>query len=45
MKINEERLRSETKRLEQILSRKQFKRGYENEFQNVAMYDEILYLN
>ena len=43
MKINEERLRSETKRLEQILSRKQFKRGYENEFQNVAMYDEILY--
>ena len=43
MKINEERLRSETKRLEQILGRKQFKRGYENEFQNVAMYDEILY--
>lgn len=43
MKINEGRLRSETKRLEQILGRKQFKRGYENEFQNVAMYDQILY--
>ena len=43
MKINEERLTSETKKLEQILGRKQFKRGYENEFQNVAMYDEILY--
>ena len=43
MKINEERLTSETKKLEQILGRKQFKRGYENDFQNVAMYDEILY--
>ena len=43
MKINEERLTSETKKLEQILGRKQFKRGYENEFQNIAMYDEILY--
>ena len=43
MKINEERLTSETKKLEHILGRKQFKRGYENEFQNVAMYDEILY--
>ena len=43
MKINEERLTRETKRLEQVLGRKQFKRGYENEFQNVAMYDQILY--
>lgn len=43
MKINGDRLTSETKRLEQILGRKQFKRGYENEFQNVAMYDQILY--
>lgn len=43
MKINEERLTQETKRLEQILGRKQFKRGYENEFQNIAAYDQILY--
>ncbi len=43
MKINEARLKSETKKLEEILGRKQFKRGYENEFQNVTMYDQILY--
>lgn len=43
MKIDEKRLTSETKKIEHILERKQYKRGYENEFQNVSAYDQILY--
>ncbi len=43
MKIDSDRLRSETKKIENVLGRKQFKRGYENEFQNVSCYDQILY--
>lgn len=43
MKINEDRLTKETKKIEHVLGHKQFKRGYENEFQNVSAYDQILY--
>lgn len=42
MEIDKERLTKEAEKIEKILVRKQNKKGYEFEFQNVDAYDQIL---